>query len=280
MSLLSKIAYSIRHSKLLNNADWLWDLLRKPYHFVLNFKNSGVAVVINDSLTIRVPPEFYKIDLADYERESTDQIVEWIQANPSCYIMDIGCSIGYVSAVSLFASADADVVGFDSDLPSLKASQLMCQYAPNKKFHIVYGLISDETKIDLPIHEVIANSNKALAASNVTGMPGTTAYINLDKVDTTAKNIPIYTIDELYKDAALNKPVLIKCDIEGAELFALRGADKFIDKYRPTMLLSVHPDILPVFGHTVQQVRDYLKSKNYTIQVIAIDHEEHWWCNG
>lgn len=280
MSLLSKIAYSIRHSKALNNAEWLWDILRKPYHFVLNLKNSGVPVVINDSLIIKVPPEFYKMDMADYERESTDQIVDWIQANPSCYVMDIGCSIGYVSALSLFASKDAEVVGFDSDLPSLKASQLMCQYAPNKKFAIVYGLISDETTIDLPIKQVIENSNKALEASKVTGKPGTTAYINLDKIDTTATDVPIYAIDGLYKEVTITKPVLIKCDIEGAELFALRGADKFIDLYRPAMLLSIHPDILPVFGHTVQQVRDYLESKKYSIQVIAIDHEEHWWCNG
>ncbi|HEY4324124.1 MAG TPA: FkbM family methyltransferase [Mucilaginibacter sp.] len=277
MTKFSKIATNIRHSGPLQNMEWLWNILRKPYHYFLNFNNTGVPVIINEKLTIRIPPEYYKVDLADYEKPSTDCIVNWIIDNPDCYVLDIGSSIGYISAIALFASNNAEVIAFDSDLSSLMASRMMCQYASSKKFSVVYGLITNESDLSTNIDEAVKLTDKALAESGVTGLPGTTAYITLD---TTDDSIPKYTIDGLFKEVNISSKVLIKCDIEGAELFALQGAKKFIDKYKPAMLLSVHPEALPDLGCSVQQVRDFLTEKNYTIEIISIDHEEHWWCNG
>jgi FkbM family methyltransferase len=276
MGTFSKAATTIRHSKLLKDLDWLWNIFRKPYHLLLNPKNNGVALKITNHLTIRIPPQYYTDNLAEYERESTELIVEWITNNPECYVMDLGCSLGYISAVSLFASQQATVIGFDSDISSLKASHLMCRYAPSKKFDTVYGLITNQTTVKCTIDKAINDTNNVLSLSKLSGKPGTTSYVNLDTTDDT---IPKYTIDELYKDSFIASKILMKCDIEGAELLALQGANIFIDKYQPAILLSVHPHILPVFNCTVQQVRDYLEAKNYSIEIISIDHEEHWWCN-
>jgi len=274
--MFAKIAHKIRHSPLLKNADILWNILRKPYHALLNIRSKGIPVIINESLTIRIPPQYYKINLSDYEEASTQYLINWINKNPSCLILDIGCSTGYISAVCLFASANATVIGFDSDLPSLRASELMCKYAPGNRFSVLYGLITEGSNPERNINEAIDATNKILKASNLSGNPDTTKYVNLDKnID---KLIPEYAMDSLFKGSALTQPILIKCDIEGAELFALKGAKQFIAQYKPAILLSVHPGILPVFNCTVQQVDAFLKEQGYAIELISIDHEEHWWC--
>ena len=41
------------------------------------------------------------------------------------------------------------------------------------------------------------------------------------------------------------------------------------------MLISVHPDFLPKFGHSVNDVREFLEKLDYVIELLGVDHEEH-----
>lgn len=275
MGILAKGASAIRHSKLLQNSEWLWDLLRKPYHRLLNLRNKGVIVTVSDDFFYRVPPQYYYVGIEDYEPENVGCLIAWIKKNPECLVLDIGCSLGYMSVISLFASRTAKVIGFDADLSSLRATLKMCSYAPSKNISVVYGLIAEKAKTLASIPAAIKNTGSMLAASSVTGDPGTTVYANLD---TAGGDTPYYAIDNLFESEVISQPVLIKCDIEGAELFALKGAENFITKNRPAILLSVHPHILPVFNCTVAEVSEFLAKMDYTIKLIAVDHEEHWWC--
>ena len=49
----------------------------------------------------------------------------------------------------------------------------------------------------------------------------------------------------------LTEVSLIKCDIEGAGLFALRGAAKAIDRNHPTVICEINPWFLDGFGLSV-----------------------------
>ncbi|MFX1443314.1 MAG: FkbM family methyltransferase [Promethearchaeota archaeon] len=52
-------------------------------------------------------------------------------------------------------------------------------------------------------------------------------------------HVKIITIDEFVKENNLNVG-LIKMDIEGFELYALKGAEKTIQKFRPILLISIY----------------------------------------
>ena len=56
--------------------------------------------------------------------------------------------------------------------------------------------------------------------------------------------VDMITIDKLVEDEKL-LPSLIKLDVEGAELKALEGAVKTIDRFEPRLLVEVHHPVLP-----------------------------------
>lgn len=66
--------------------------------------------------------------------------------------------------------------------------------------------------------------------------------------------------------------------VEGAELLVLRGAETFLRRVSPVLSLSVHPPALPGYGHSKADVEAFLKRLCYEVRVLAVDHEEHWWC--
>jgi len=85
MQNFARLATRIRHSGLFENSAWLWDILRKPYHFLLNIRDKGVLVEVNDSFSYRIPPQYYYVGLADYERINMECLVKWIKKKPRLY---------------------------------------------------------------------------------------------------------------------------------------------------------------------------------------------------
>ena len=55
----------------------------------------------------------------------------------------------------------------------------------------------------------------------------------------------------------------LKIDIEGAELLAFRGAEKTIDRHRPTVLLEIYPWCLEGFGLSLNDLTGFFHAKGY-----------------
>jgi FkbM family methyltransferase len=83
--------------------------------------------------------------------------------------------------------------------------------------------------------------------------------------------ISLVTLDELIQDQSLNPPDLIKMDIEGGELFALKGARKTIETYQPILLLEFNPRTYKAAGYTTSDVSAELEEHDYQIYGISED---------
>jgi len=57
----------------------------------------------------------------------------------------------------------------------------------------------------------------------------------------------------------------IKCDTEGADLFALRGAAKSIERDHPTVICEINPWFLEGFGLKVVDVVDFFDEQGYSV---------------
>lgn len=56
---------------------------------------------------------------------------------------------------------------------------------------------------------------------------------------------------------------LIKCDIEGADLFAMRGARKTLEKHHPTVIIEITPWYLEGFGLKVEDLTRFFDELGY-----------------
>jgi Methyltransferase FkbM domain len=137
------------------------------------------------------------------------------------------------------------------------------------------GSSSIKTETSAGLDSAVKSTNAILRKGSGRSMDLAYVCLDQDNVD----HIPRYTIDALLGECALRRPMLIKCDIEGAELLMLKGAERLLRKSRPDLLLSVHrPDMLSAFNCTRKDVEGFVQSLRYTIDVIATDWEEHWMC--
>jgi hypothetical protein len=142
---------------------------------------------------------------------------------------------------------------------------------------LVFGLVAQSPTETNSLDSAVTATEAALVRTGVRGDVGTTRYVCL--TDANVKSIPIRRLDDLFADDIVEgRAMLIKCDIEGAELLALFGAETLLRCTRPDLLLSVHPPALHSYGHSKEEVRAFLEGLGYDILCIAVDHEEHWWC--
>jgi FkbM family methyltransferase len=274
---LVRIAKRIRHAPGLNRAEPLWDCLRPLYHLVIDPVGRGVPEVVGGCARVRIPPEFTSGDWAQYEPEAISAAVEWARAHPRGIMLDIGSNIGIFAAAVLFADPGVEVIAFDADLSSLAATLRLCRYISGNRLRVVCGLISDRGTSPVLLEEAARTTLRQLASEKAPlGDPGTTSYVCLTSEG--VELIPRYSLDQLFAND--QRQMLIKCDVEGAELLVLKGGAELLARLAPDILLSVHPAMLRGdYGHTVDDIRHFLRDVGYEAKIIAVDHEEHWWCS-
>lgn len=64
---------------------------------------------------------------------------------------------------------------------------------------------------------------------------------------------------------AVERLALIKCDVEGAELFAFRGAERMINRHFPSVICEINPWYLEGFGVRLEELTTFFTAKDYKI---------------
>jgi len=277
MSSIRRLAKIIRHAPLLERAEFLWELLRKPYHHLLNMNGNGVAIPFGAALIVHMPAEYSGTSWESYEVLPIETMINWLKESPTAMVLDLGCAVGIYSLIGLSVSTQIEVIACDPNLSNLKATQQMCRYTGSNRLRLLRGFISNENWSDKRLDEAIVETQLALLAhsSKDDKFPPTYLYLNHN----TDHLIPEFSLDGLLSGSSLlNRPILLKCDVEGAELLVLQGFKNLLKNISPLLLLSVHPIALANYGHAVSQVDDFLQNMGYSIRVLSKDHEEHWWC--
>ena len=116
---------------------------------------------------------------------------------------------------------------------------------------------------------------------NVTGNDST-AFIGEDSQANTIV-VPTDTLDNIAKNIEIDNLTLVKMDIEGAELLALKGARSLLQQQRPEVWILEINDTVEHFGHTKKDIIDFLQSYNYDLyhydakknQISLVDWSKH-----
>ncbi|MDE3184139.1 MAG: FkbM family methyltransferase [Bacteroidota bacterium] len=165
---------------------------------------------------------------------------------------DIGSSVGLVSVMAAQKLTNGTVVSFEPDPENLM--RLKENFALNtmENFMIRPIAIGDRKTV---MHLYTGGSNNySPSLESVNGIK-------------TSMEVEVDSIDNLLERKAIPLPTVIKIDIEGAELMALKGMKKLLSSVdRPRVLfIELHPEFLPSFNATVEEIFDFLSELKYDL---------------
>lgn len=213
------------------------DLPRIPYTTtVRNFSRPGVKFEIASTV------ERYRVVEHGGETHYTRRMMESLR--PDDVLWDIGVCVGLVA---LHAARICKVVGFEPDPDVRKRFLCNLELNPDLTVDIQPYAIGD------------TNGTATLHLGD-----GTSSSLRGQRGETRTTDVQVRTIDTLIEDG-VPEPTVLKLDIEGAELPALRGARRvLVSGRRPRLIfLEVHPSFLPAFGGTADDVLDIVDSAGY-----------------
>jgi len=271
MSLLSTVARACG----LNQAPRLKQAIKDGLYFLQDPLRRGLPLELGGGI-VTVPARFARQPWTNYETTATRKAAEWFDLHPDGMLVDVGSSIALYSLLALARAPRSLAWAIDSELISLQSSRWLCRYVGAARLRVIHGYAGDQPSVDLPAAEVASRTAARLDAEKISREPSDASYICLDSAATSG--IPVHSLDRLFADADASRPCLVKIDVEGAELLVLRGADAFVRRIRPQLLVSVHPPALRGFGLVPDDVASWLRGHDYRFEIHVEPHEEHWWC--
>jgi FkbM family methyltransferase len=194
---------------------------------------------------------------------------------PDTCFYDIGASIGLHSLVAgQRLAAAGEIHAFEPDLPSCAVYWSNMELVRRRvKVHLSKTFVSDISTLD-DTEALCLFPIELTGASQSLGQ-GRHLYLFEEG---TNRLIPRVSIDA-YVRAGARPPSVIKCDIEGAELLFLRGAVETLRLLKPALFVSLHPALIGHFGYGEKEFFDFLRSLNYSWEILNSVGECHVFAN-
>jgi FkbM family methyltransferase len=183
------------------------------------------------------------------ETEYTSAMLEYLR--PGDVLFDVGANVGMVA---LHAAGICRVVAFEPDPAIRRRLQVNSALNPTRSFSIE----------DIAIGDM---DGSAILYTN--GDRGTSPSLVRQRDEAGSVRVSARTLDSLASEGRLPQPTVVKLDIEGAEVLALRGARRLLsgpDKPR-ALFIEVHDTFLPGFGSSADEVGALLHDFGYTKEV-------------
>jgi FkbM family methyltransferase len=206
--------------------------------------------------------DYYSVLCAvDPENDGTfcRALVDRVAGGPGT-VVDAGANVGRISVAIARARPEATVVAFEPEPSTARRAAATIALNRATNVRLFQAAVADR---DGEIGFFSAGED-SLSAS---------AYkVNERSSWTREVNVPCHTLDSLAKARIIDRVVLLKLDVEGAELAAVRGAAELIARDRPTVVFEYHAEIAPKVGWSAEEVTaEFARAKGYRFKVLEHD---------
>jgi FkbM family methyltransferase len=180
---------------------------------------------------------------------------------PGMTFIDIGANIGLYT---LFAARRVGEAGCVLAIePSVR------------EMHILKDNVEQNALGSIRLHAVAlsdrASAVELLVASSQNSGHNTLGAFGYNTALDHKERVRTMRLDELVQSEKLSRVDMIKMDIEGAELAALRGAGESLERFRPVVLLELSDRALQHQGSTSADVLALLAQHGYRCFGFAVD---------
>lgn len=205
-----------------------------------DFEAAGVRFEISNRV------ETFRVLEHGGETEYTGAMLQDLRSDD--ILFDVGANIGMVA---LHAAKICRTIAFEPDPSIRRRLAVNTALNPDRAFAVEPIAISDTNgSVDLYTDGDDGNSPSLVHQRGETG-----------RVSVSARSL-----DSLIAEGRIPRPTVLKLDIEGAEILALRGAQQLLTApERPRALfIEVHDTFLPGFGSSAEEVYTLLEEFGYT----------------
>lgn len=172
---------------------------------------------------------------------------------PGDNVLDIGANVGYYSMVA------SHLVGRAGTVHAFEASPFVLPWLES-------GVrLSGRSGANIHVHGV-AVADRCGEVSFHAARPEKTGFSSIRDLGSEAARtttVPCTSIDALLE--TLPPIRLVKLDIEGAELLALRGMSRLIERDRPWIISEMDDEFLRSLGGSAQDMFDLLRARGYAL---------------
>lgn len=166
-------------------------------------------------------------------------------------IIDIGCNIGYYSILCSKNKSVSEIYSIDANNDNIHMLKMSCYLNRSDNIKIINTCISDKSDI---LYKCI-NKDFATSVNNIGGFAYAKTIDN-----NTNDNIKSITIDDLIKNYNIENVTIMKIDIEGGELNALKGA---VQTLQTNKIKNIIIEISPKFNNDGIEILELLKYNGY-----------------
>ena len=191
------------------------------------------------------PSELRRIVSLGWEGEYLKKMCDALDTSDVLY--DVGANIGLVA---LHGAQICQTVAFEPDPQICRRLRRNCELNPD---------------VSVDVREVaVANTDGTMTLFS-DGADGTSPSLVHQRSERGTLGVASRTLDSLVGDPDLLMPTVLKMDIEGAEILALRGGSALLQSRSAPrlLLLEVHDKFLPGFGSSADEVLALVREAGY-----------------
>jgi len=215
------------------------------------YRRNGLLRKLGGQESIRLRPAFrnYK---GDYEPEVCRYLGSVVTAGD--VVLELGANIGIITILlARRVAPGGHIYAFE---PSPKSLQVLSD-------HLSLNGVSEGQATIVPA-AVSDTCGRAMFYFDGTAGQSTLSAKHRDVPAATSVEVETVTIDAFCSRRKI-APKFIKIDIEGYELHALRGAELTLRRYRPTVLVEMHPMKWPEIGITAAAAAEFVSQLGYAV---------------
>ncbi len=169
-------------------------------------------------------------------------------------VFDIGANIGFLTLNFASACLDGHVFAFEPDSRSfgfLKSNVDLNGFTNISLYNIALGDRSEK----MHLHKMYTNN------------PGANRILPVDSGnDHEQEEVQVTTLDAMIEQLPIKRLDLMKVDVEGFEIFVLRGGKKIIQEWKPILFVELADVNLKQQGFSAWMLVEYIESLNYEVK--------------
>jgi FkbM family methyltransferase len=228
--------------------DTLHRRLREPYYRALELAYpKGIPIALPSGDRFRIQPRFMGMNLSNYEPRLIETFCSLIADGMT--VIDVGAHVGIYSLVaSAKVGSSGKVIAIEPSPPNAQLLRQHLRYNQCDNAEVIEAAVADKPGQITFTYRPTATDPGAFGNSMAYDISGESATVQVKTLDDICSNL---------------SPAVIKIDVEGAELLALRGAKTILVKHRPTVIVAVHPEPMRMLGTAPAQLVSYMNDLGY-----------------